>query len=98
MPTDSKSEVHPASPAKPRSGRGVTAYLRFGFLGGLTILVMGQVFAIAGILMPALFLPGVYVIELGLLVLTVSGVAAAFLDSDADAPPPPSRPRARGGE
>jgi hypothetical protein len=72
--------------------------LRFGFLGGVTILVLGQVLVIAGILVPALFLPGVYVIGLGLLVLAVCGVVAAFADRDANAAPPPSRPRAKGGD
>jgi hypothetical protein len=71
--------------------------LRIGFLGGVTILVVGQVLAIAGILVPALFLPGVYVIGLGLLVLAVCGVLAAFADRKPEAVPPPARARARGG-
>lgn len=96
LPTESTSSEQPHDKATPRPGRAVTGYLRLGFLGGVTILVVGQVLAIAGILMPALFLPGVYVIGLGLLVLAVCGLVAAFADREPEVTPP-ARPRARGG-
>lgn len=64
--------------------------LRYALLVGTTISTIGMAVTLAGILMGPLFLPGVYLIGLGLLVLAVAGIAGAATAPD-DAPAAPVR-------
>ncbi len=58
---------------------------RYGMVGGVAVLALGQVLVIAGILMPVLFLPGVFLIGLGLVLLAAFGLIMAWSDRTAQA-------------
>lgn len=61
-------------PAAPRVTRD---HLRYALLAGAGLATVGMAVTLAGIMLGPLFLPGVYLIGLGLLVLAVTGVVGA---------------------
>lgn len=59
---------------------GTPPYARADLLAPLGVLVvgLGMVCTIAGVLVPVFFLPGVFIIAFGLLVLAAAGIAAVL--------------------
>jgi hypothetical protein len=80
----------------PRAGHTQRATLLA--YAGVALLVMGMVLAIAGILTPPLFLPGTWIILLGILTCVAAailGAVAARADASPATGPSPSAPSTR---
>jgi hypothetical protein len=66
---------------------------RLGLAAGLALLCAGMAIAIAGVVVPGLFMPGVIVLGLGFVVLAVAAVLRLRAPQPADGRPAAARAR-----
>jgi hypothetical protein len=67
-----------AATREPRAVPTAAARLHLAFLAGFALATAGMAMTIAGVLLGPLFMPGVYVIGMGLLVLALAGIGTTL--------------------